>query len=233
MLSALVPLALTAHVSPARAVAGAFMTLTVVPVMQAMAVAFWGRPAALAVGVLVAALTVALVVGPPPEVALPDTRWRVALDDPAIVAHVTLAPPVRSRATQVLTGGGTARLLVCLARGEGADVETKLNGVALRVSESPGGDCWNRYDVPGSILTGSLSAAEVMLAGRRPGAAELVGGYSRRRPSGGGPGGAALLVAGRVEKVDLSPTAPGVQSGRYFVELRIFDADGRLVEIWF
>ena len=231
-LSALVPLAVTASAAPARATAGAFATLTVMPALQALVAAFFGTRAALAVGATVALLTMGLVLGPPPALAVPEIQWRAALGGSDVLAVSTLAAPRSSAAAEALRNGGRALLYVCLSRGGPDDVEVRLSEVPLaHEGVSSPGECWQTYAVPAATVKSEPLEATVKA---RPGAsAELVGGFSRRRPGGEAPGGAALLIGGRRERIDLSPTTPGTQTGRFFVELRVFAAHGRLVEIWF
>ena len=200
-LSALVPLLATVGVAPARTAAGAFVTLVVVPALQALAAAFFGRWAAVAVGGGVALLTLALVAGPPPEVHLPPSQRLVPLSAPL---SARLAPPPAAAAQRVVAEGGRALLFVCLSRGDAADLTVTLADAQLREAPVPGAGagCWKRFEVPGLILLGGTGPKEVTVAPLNGNAVDLVAGYSPARGE------------------------------RLFLELRVFNRDGRLVEIW-
>ena len=234
-LAALVPLLIGAPAAPARAVAGSFVTLTVAPALALLALAFFGRRAALGLGAALALLTVGLVVGAPPAIALQETRWRLALNGPDVTAVARLMPPRTSSAVRALESGGRVALYVCLERGEPADVEVRVSVTAVtEVAVPVPAECWKQYAVPvGAISAAAPDGLEATVSGRPGGSAELIGGYTRSRVEGGQSGGGALRLADRLVEGDLSATAPGVQVGRYFVELRFFAVDGRLIEIWY
>ena len=178
-LSALVPLLATWQVSSVRAAAGAFVTLVVVPAFQLLANAFFGRVAALTVGGVAALLTLALVVGPPPGVYLPDAQRRVPLTA-AVLARLT--PPSPSSALRAVTDGGSALVFVCLARGEASDVAIAFNGVSLHAAAGPvTADCWKRYELPFALLNGGVDPIDVSVTPRQASTVELVKGYSPTR----------------------------------------------------
>ena len=53
------------------------------------------------------------------------------------------------------------------------------------------------------------------------------------RPTAARSGGARFFDGAAWTDADLSPSEPGVQAGRYFVELRIADAAGTVREVWY
>jgi hypothetical protein len=181
-LSALVPLLATVGASPARTAAGTFVTLVVVPALQALAAAFFGRLAAVAVGGGVALLTLALVVGSPPALSLPDAQRRVPLTVPL---DVRLTPPDRTAAARALANGGRAQVFVCLGLGDATDVDVALNGVPLRALAGTATDCWRRYDVSENVWNGSGEPPVLTVTPRVTSGVELVSGYfptRRERP---------------------------------------------------
>ena len=177
-LSALVPLLATVGAAPARAAAGTFVTLVVVPALQVLAAAFFGRWAALGVGSVVALLTLTLVVGPAPALTLPAAQRRVALDRPVVA---TLAAPARAASSHVLADGGKALVFVCLASGEASDLDVALNGAPLRAATTAPAACWRHYDVPLSAWNGSGGPVDVTVSPRAPGGVALTAGYSPTR----------------------------------------------------
>lgn len=233
-LGALCALAVTAHAAPARTVAGGFVSVTVVPAAQILVGVFLGRRAAFGVGAAVTVLTILLVVGPPPRLALQETQWQLTMTGPQLVAQTILARPPRSSGIDAMPAGARAEIFVCLPVGDASDVEVRMNDVELRaLPPTFPAQCWKQFSVPLDAIAGAPDTLEVSVAARHGAEVVLTGGYTRPRAEGGQSGGAVLLAAGGETRGDLSPTAPGNQVGRFFVELRVFGADGQLVEIWY
>jgi hypothetical protein len=226
-------LALTSRAAPLRTSTGLFFTLTIVPVVQMLAASFFGWRPALGVGAAAAALIVWLCLGAPPEVTQQDPRWVAALPPSDYAARSSLAPPSRPRAARVLTAGGSAVLFVC-ALGESPELEVRLAGHPLSPVDVPlPGPCWRPFAVPPELVRATNSTPLESFVAARSSPVEVVGGYTKPREHGGQSDGAALIAGQQVRLDDLSPSTPGAQTGRYWVELRIFDASGRLVEIWY
>jgi hypothetical protein len=233
-------LALTAGRAPARAAVGIYFLVALVPALQVLAGAFFGRPAALATGAAVAALTIWQVVGPPRALVVQPTQWPAGFTAPEQQYGAALFPPPAARAAEALARGGKAVLGVCLGRGNGDDLEVLVRGQRITASKRPAPSyCWLEFSVPAGALPQPPAPLDVLvrpLDGALAPPAErsvLVGGYTRPRPSGGPSGGAQFFDGARWQTGDLSPLADGTQQGRLFVELRVFDAAGRFVEVWY
>ena len=149
-------------------------------------------------------------------------------------------PPPAARAAEALQRGGKAVLGVCLGRGNGDDLEVLVQGHRFPPSKQPApSSCWLEFAVPAGALPQPPGPLDVLVrpsAGALSPAPErsvLVGGYTRPRTAGGQSGGAQFFDGARWQTDDLSPLAEGPQQGRLFVELRVFDAAGRFVEVWY
>ena len=227
--------------TPARALAGLYFALVLVPALQAALWAFWGWRASLALGVTVAALVLAQTALPPRPLVSQPARWSVSLTALDQALHSRLAPPPGSRAPEILAAGGAATLHVCRHQGDPEDLRIEAGGVRLTsVSARPSEwSCWLQLAVPSPLLPDPPAPLDVALTPdpvRWPASASrpsLAGGYTRPPAAGGQSGGARFFDGQAWHSADLAPFEPGAQPGRYYVELRITDAAGRVREVWY
>lgn len=237
---AVLALLLTASQAPGRTIAGVYFAVLLIPALQVLAGAFFGWPAALGTGALLAALTVWQVSGPPPPLEAEPVQWPFAFTAANQQVKVTLAPPPRSAIARVLAEGGDARLFLCSTKGSTEDWQISFDGRTLPVVARPStSNCWLQLRVIAETLPPNGSPAEVIVqprGGALPPEAErsvLVGGWTQPAAQGGRSGGAAFFDGTRWRTDSLSPIVEQPQTGRYFVELRAFSAAGALEELWY
>lgn len=227
--------------TPLRTVAGLFFLLLLVPALQVVTGVFAGWRAATAVGGVTSALTLWQMTGPPPPLVGQPVQWPASFTTAGQQFRATLQPPARSQAGRTLRDGGQARLFVCRARGSTDDLDIRFDGRALAVAQRPtNSDCWLQLRIPPDALPAGATPATVIIQPKPQhfltSDAErtvLIGGWTRPPSLGGRSGGAALLDGGAWRTDDLSPGIPDAQIGRYFVEVRVTEAGGRLVELWY
>lgn len=227
--------------TPLRTVAGLFFLLLLVPALQVVAGVFAGWRAAATMGGITSALTLWQMAGPPPRLVGQPVQWPASFTTASQQFRSTLQPPAWSRAVHALRGGGQARLFVCRGRGSTDDLDIRFDGRTLTVAQRPtNSDCWLQLSIPPDALPASTAPATVIIQPKpeyfqvpEADRTVLIGGWTRPLSLGGRSGGAALLDSGAWRTDDLSPGVPEVQFGRYFVEVRVTDAAGRLVELWY
>ena len=240
VLVAAAALLVTAPAAPLRTLTGLFFLVVLVPALQALAGAFAGWGGAIAVGLVAAALTVWQVALPPRPMEAQPVQWTTAFTAPDQEYRAAMQPPPKSRAAEALRRGGQALVGICLSRGAGGDLDVRLDGRPLTVLRPPAPSyCWLELDVPRGAVPDPPKPVEVSLrpkAGTLPPSGErtnVIGGYTRPPERGGRSGGVVFFDGQRSRSDDLSPLDEGQQQGRLFVELRILDAAGRVVEVWY
>lgn len=225
-------------ITPERAASGFYFSVLVLPALVWIAGVFWGRRAAVGTGLVLAVLSLANALSPPRPLLTQPVQWAVGFTAADQALRATLAPPPRSHVAEILAGGGSATLFVCRGRGTTDDLEILAGGDGLGVIARPTASfCWLQLQVPPERLAGgSLEVTIRPRPGtgiRESGPTVLVGGYTRPIGDGGRSGGAAFFDGASWRTDDLSPSEAGPQAGRYFVELRLADAAGRVQEIWY
>jgi hypothetical protein len=241
LLATLLFLALPSPPPAARGPSGLYFLLVLVPALQLGVGTFLGWRASLVAGLAVAGLTGAQSLLPPRPAATQPVRWSVAFASPEQALVARLTPPPGSRAPSIVAAGGTATLHVCRHQGPVDDLLFDLQGAALaEVTARPTQwSCWLQLAVPAAILPTPAAPLEVTVrpdprrwdsGAPRP---TLDGGHTRPPASGGRSSGARFFDGVSWQADDLSPTDPGPQTGRYYVELRVADAAGRVREVWY
>jgi hypothetical protein len=240
-LSTVLLLLLPSPAGAARAAAGVYFAIVLVPAVQVLLWIFAGWRASLALGVSVALLTGYQTVAPPRALVSQPTQWRVTFGGPDEALRSRLNPPPVSRAAALLSAGGSATVNVCLHRGAADDLQISLGGAALtEIKARPGQwSCWLQLAVRPDQIPAPPAPLEIVVrpaggrwaAGGQP--AILTGGYTRPATAGGQTGGAQFFDGGAWTGADLSPSDPDAQTGRYFVELRVADAGGVVREVWY
>jgi hypothetical protein len=236
-----VPVVQGAPGASARAGAGAYFLVVLVPAIQLVLWTTLGWRASLLAGGAVALLTLTQAILPPRPLVSQPGRWTAGFTAPEQALRATLAPPPRSVAGRLLASGGTATLFVCRDRGPADDLDVRLEGHPLTVVRARPTEwsCWLQLAVPRDFLPSTPSAVEATLrpdrerwtgGGQRT---SLAGGYTRPPSQGGRSGGAAFFDGAAWITVDLSPVEPEAQTGRYYVELRIADHTGSVREVWY
>lgn len=220
--------------------AHAFFLVLLVPVAILTVDRVFGGRAALILGIAIVALTGWLAVGPVPTTHVsPLGKSAVWVSDAALVQH-RWHLPLRSadwEAAWVRTE--TAVVRVCLAVSgttRPAGVTVLLNGVSLPALERErircAGGPWFRTPV----TRGQLEAAPVTTVEIQPEpgnhlAGKVIWGYSYRPTAGAN--ASRYFDGERWHEVDLAPAEAGIQSGRYIVELWLFDRYDRVVMTWY
>jgi hypothetical protein len=240
-LLSVVLLLLPAATGAARAAAGLYFAVVLVPAIQVLLWIFGGWRASLAAGVAVALLTGWQAIAPPRTLVTQPTQWKVAFGEPDQALRSRLNPPPGARAAALLASGGSATISVCRTQGPADDLQVSLGGAVLtEVKAEPGRwSCWLQLAVRPEQIPSRPAPVEVVVRPNRQTwenggpAAVLTGGYTRPEAEGGRSGGAQFFDGVAWTDADLSPSDPGVQAGRYFVELRIADAAGTVREVWY
>ena len=217
--------------------AHAFFLVLLVPVAILTVDRVFGGKAALIVGAAIVALTAWLAIGPVPttQVASPggSAAW---VSDSARVQH-RWRLPLRSAAWQA--AWERTELAIVRVRldvpdpAQTAGVGVVLNGVQLPALERERrGDAWFHTPVTRSQLESSpVTTVEFR---REPGnltAGKVVLSYSYRPTAG--PNASRYFDGERWHDVDLDPATAGIQTGRYIVELWLFDRYDRVVMTWY
>ncbi len=217
--------------------AHAFFLVLLVPVAILTVDRVFGGRAALILGIAIVFLTGWLAVGPVPTTHVsPLGRSAAWMSDSALVQH-RWRLPLRSSAWQA--AWERTELAIVRVRLDAPDparpagVTVVLNGVqlpALDREEREG--TWFRTPVTRRQLeTSPVTTVEFQ---REPGnltAGKVVWGYSYRPTAGAN--ASRYFDGRRWHGMDLAPAAAGVQSGRYIVELWLFDRYERVVMTWY
>ncbi len=220
--------------------AHAFFLALLVPVIILTVDRVFGGKAALTLGALIVALTGWLAVGPIPKTQVGPVSGSVAwVSDLALAQHRWHLPLQSSDWKAVWERTEIAFVRVCLDvpdTAQEAGVRVMLNGAELPAlarerEECPGGP-WFRTQVTRGQLEAAPTAtveihpkAENLLAGK------LVWGHSHRPTAGAT--ASRYFDGKRWHEVDLTPAVAGIQSGRYIVELWLFDQHERVVMTWY
>ncbi|MAG37287.1 MAG: hypothetical protein CL878_13720 [Dehalococcoidia bacterium] len=198
-----------------------------------------GRPA-LALGAAVVVTTAWLAVGPIPVTTVNPLGGSAAWVSDAALAQHKWNLPLRSSGWQAAwEQTELAFVRVCLDAPDDAQshgVAVSLNGVQLpalaQERERCHGGPWFRAPVTRDQLE-SLPETTVEFQPERGNlaAAEMVWGYSLRPTAGAS--ASRYFDGERWHEEDLAPGSAGVQSGRYVVELWLFDRYGGVVMTWY
>ena len=242
----LVALAGTRFVAPGitpwhRFWAIAFFALLVWPIAITLAGRFAGQRAALALSFLAVSLSVAQQLGPG---ALPlplVVRWSVSLVSPgdAIRREITLPPATDPAWDRAWSRAARAAIAICTEErvAEGASIAVTMNdGQAVPLASLL------RTGPPDSVGGYELPVSRAAVDARRPLVVDVrrgAGGGAPARVCGGQddptrPGwtGSARLTPGgwisdQLADLPIPPIAGRPAPSRYYIELRLYDADGR------
>ena len=214
-----------------------FFLVFLVPVAILTADRVFGGRAALILGIAIVALTGWLAVGPVPTTHVsPSGRSAAWASDSALVQH-RWRLPLRSPAWKAAwERTELAIVLVDLDipdTARTAGVAVVLNGVQLPALNREGkGGSWFRTPVTrGQLESSPVTTVELQ---REPGnltAGKVIWGYSYRPTAG--KTASRYFDGERWHEVDLAPATPGIQTGRYIVELWLLDRYGRVVMTWY
>lgn len=216
--------------------AHAFFLALLVPVAILTVDRVFGGRAALILGITVVALTGWLAVGPVPTTHIsPLGRSAGWLSDAALVQH-RWRLPLRSAAWQ--TAWERTELAIVRVRldvpdtARTAGVTVALNGVQLPALDREGEGTWFRTPVTRKQLESSpLTTVEFQRESGNLTAGKVIWGYSYRPTAG--KTASRYFDGERWHEVDLAPATPGIQTGRYIVELWLFDRYDRVVMTWY
>ena len=218
----------------------AFFLVLLVPVAILTVDRVFGGRAALILGIAIVSLTGWLAVGPVPTTHVsPLGKSAVWVSDAALVQH-RWRLPLRSSAWQAAwERTELAVVRVCLNvpdTARTAGVRVRLNGVMMPVLErervSCQGGAWFRASVTHSQLESSpVTTVEFQRESGHRTAGEVIWGYSYRPTAG--KTASRYFDGERWHGVDLAPATPGIQTGRYIVELWLFDRYDRVVMTWY
>ena len=108
-----------------------------------------------------------------------------------------------------------------------------LNGVQLpALDRERKGGSWFRTPVTHKQLESSpVTTVEFQREPGNPTAGQVIWGYSYRPTAG--VHASRYFDGQRWHEVDLAPATPGIQTGRYIVELWLFDRYDRVVMTWY
>ena len=221
--------------------AHAFFLVLLVPVAILTVDRVFGGRAALILGAAVLALTGWLAVGPVPttligplgesaawvsDSALVQHRWRLPTSVAILEERLGADRACRHPRVPSHSGHGTA----------GLGVTVMINGAVLPALEREAHRCqggpWFRTPVTrGQLESSPVTTVEFR---REPGnltAGEVIWGYSYRPTAG--KTASRYFDGERWHEVDLAPATPGIQTGRYIVELWLFDRYDWVVMTWY
>ena len=220
--------------------AHAFFLVLLVPVAILTVDRVFGGRAALILGAAVLALTGWLAVGPVPTTLIGPLGESAAwVSDSALVQHRWRLPLRSPSWKSAWERTELAVIRVCLAIPDTvrpAGVTVMLNGAALPALEREAHRCqggpWFRTPVTRTQLESSpVTTVEFR---REPGnltAGKVIWGHSYRPTAG--KTASRYFDGERWHEVDLAPATPGIQTGRYIVELWLFDRYDWVVMTWY
>lgn len=220
--------------------AHAFFLVLLVPVAILTVDRVFGGRAALIPGIAIVALTGWLAVGPVPTTHIgPHSGSAVWVSDSARVQHRWRLPLQSAAWESAWARTETAVVRMCLAVPDTirpAGVTVLLNGAALPALEREQVRCAGGPWFRTPVTRGQLEVVPVTTVDfqREPGnltAGKMIWGYSYRPTAG--KTASRYFDGQRWHEVDLAPATPGIQTGRYIVELWLFDRYGRVVMTWY
>ncbi len=217
--------------------AHAFFLVFLVPVAILTVDRVLGGRAALILGIAIVALTGWLAIGTIPTTHVsPSGRSAAWVSDSALVQH-RWRLPLRSSAWQAAwkrTELAVVRVLLDVPdTAQVAGVIVVLNGVQLpALDRERKGGSWFRTPVTHKQLESSpVTTVEFQREPGNPTAGQVIWGYSYRPTAG--VHASRYFDGQRWHEVDLAPATPGIQTGRYIVELWLFDRYDRVVMTWY
>ena len=217
--------------------AHAFFLVLLVPVAILTVDRVFGGRAALILGVVIVGLTAWLAVGPVPTTLISPLGNSAAwVSDSALVQH-RWRLPLRSSAWEA--AWARTELAIVRVRLDVPDtirtagVTVVLNGEQLPALDREGeGETWFRTPVTrGQLETLPTTTVEFQPEAANLLAGKMVWGYSHRPTAG--TNASRYFDGERWHEADLAPAAAGIQSGRYIVELWLFDRYDRVVMTWY
>ena len=223
----------------ATGAAHAFFLVLLVPVAILTVDRVLGARAALILGIAIVALTGWLAVGPVPTTHVSSSGKAVWVSDAALVQHRWRLPLWSDAWESAWARTETAVVRMCLAvpdTTQQAGVSVLLNGAELpalvREREVCPGGTWFRTPVTrGQLETTPTATVEIHPEAENPLAGKLIWGHSHRPMAGRT--ASRYFDGERWYEVELAPATPGIQTGRYIVELWLFDRYDRVVMTWY
>ncbi len=216
--------------------AHAFFLVLLVPVTILTVDRVFGGRTALILGIAIVALTGWLAVGPVPTTHVsPLGRAAAWTSDSALVQH-RWRLPLRSSAWQSAwkrTELAVVRVRLKVPdRTQTAGVKVVLNGMQLPALDREGEGTWFRTPVTRKQLESSpITTVEFQRELGNLTAGKVILGYSYRPTAG--KTASRYFDGERWHEGDLAPATPGIQTGRYIVELWLFDRYDRVVMTWY
>ncbi len=220
--------------------AHAFFLALLVPVAILTVDRVFGGRAALTLGAAIVALTGWLAVGRVPTTHVAPLGGSAAwVSASALAQHRWHLPRRSSDWKAAWERAELAFVRVCLDvpdTARPAGVTVMLNGAELpaldREVQGCQGGPWFRTPVTrGQLETSLTTTAEFQPEAGNHLAGRLVWGYSHRPTAGAN--ASRYFDGERWHEVDLAPATAGIQSGRYIVELWLFDRYDRVVVTWY
>ncbi len=218
--------------------AHAFFLALLVPVAILTVDRVFGVRAALTLGAAIVALTGWIAVGPVPTTHVsPLGRSAVWVSDSALVQHRWRLPLQSSAWPAAWKRTVLAIVRVHLDVPDTAQmtagVRVVLNGVQLpALDRERRGGTWFRTPVTRRQLEASpVTTVEFQPEPGNLTAGKVIWGYSHRPTAGAN--ASRYFDGERWHGADLAPAEVGIQSGRYIVELWLFDRYGRVVMTWY
>ncbi len=220
--------------------AHAFFLALLVPVAILTVDRVFGGRAALTLGAAIVALTGWLAVGRVPTTHVAPLGGSAAWVSASALAQHRWHLPRRSSAWEAAwERTELAVVRVCLdvpGTTRPAGVTVMLNGMVLpaleRGREKCSGGTWFRTPVTRRRLEISpVTTVEFQPEAGNPLAGKMIWGYSHRPTAGSN--ASRYFDGERWHEADLAPATAGIQSGRYVVELWLFDRYDRVVMTWY
>ena len=216
-----------------------FFLVFLVPVAILTVDRVFGGRAALILGIAIMTLAGWLAVGPFPTTHVSPSGKTVWVSDSALVQHRWRLPLQSSAWQAAWERTELAVVRTCLnipVHVQAAGVRVRLNDVVMPALERERVKCqggvWFRTLVTHSQLESSpVTTVELQ---REPGnrtAGQVIWRYSYRPTAG--KTASRYFDGERWHAADLAPATPGIQTGRYIVELWLFDRYGRVVMTWY
>ena len=200
----------------------------------------FGTRAALTLGAVIVVLTSWLAAGRPPTTLVSPLGGSAAWVSDSALAQYRWRLPLQSSAWKAAWEHAEfAVIRVCLAVPDTtrpAGVMVVLNGVELPTLKRERDNCegGSRFRTPVTreqLETLLITTVEFRPEAGKHIAGKMIWGYSYRPTAG--PKASRYFDGERWHDVDLAPAEAGIQSGRYIVELWLFDRYGRVVMTWY
>lgn len=226
--------------------AHAFFLVLLVPVAILTVDRVFGARAALTLGAVIVVLTSWLAVGRPPMTLVSPLGRSAAWVSDSALAQYRWRLPLRSSAWAAAWGRTELAVVrICLDvldNAQAAGVRVMLNGAELPALErerercasgagGPGGPWFRTLVTREQLETSPVTTVEFQPEAGKLHAGKMILGHSHRPTAGAN--ASRYFDGEHWHETDLAPAEAGIQSGRYIVELWLFDRHDGVVMTWY